>query len=67
MSDALEGEAWVWVGDRFVPADVVAIQASKAAHLTPYLHTLPPDFQEFVPFMLELGVKQRFDARDYST
>ena len=65
VSAVLKDQAWVWVGDRFVPTSLVAFDAPP--HLEPYLFTVPREFQEHRDLLTKFGVPQRFGAVDYGT
>lgn len=63
LSSALNGVPWVWLGDDFVSADVLAFDSP--VKFTPYLYVVPSELSDFKELLLELGVRLSFDAADY--
>lgn len=63
LKDNLDGLPWVYIGDRFVPPQALAFDSPVKYH--PYLYAVPSELSEFKKLLLELGVKQTFDAIDY--
>lgn len=63
LTSALNGVPWVWLGDDFVPADVLAFDSP--VKFTPYLYVVPSELSDFKELLLELGVRLSFSATDY--
>lgn len=63
MLTALQNEAWVWVGDRFVTSSQVAFDAPENAR--PYLFSLPQESRCFDELFKYCGVRETFEAKDY--
>lgn len=54
---------YVWVGNRFVSSNQVAMSALVTAE--PYLYTIPNELVHFRPFWKAIGVQERFSLADY--
>ncbi|KAL6844366.1 hypothetical protein ACP4OV_026039 [Aristida adscensionis] len=63
LKGSLDGLPWVYIGDRFVPPQALAFDSPVKYH--PYLYAVPSELSEFKKLLLELGVRQTFDAMDY--
>ncbi|CAN8264910.1 unnamed protein product [Cochlearia groenlandica] len=63
LTSALDGVSWVWLGDDFVSADVLAFDSP--VKFTPYLYVVPSELSDFKELLQELGVRLSFDAADY--
>ncbi|KAL6651611.1 hypothetical protein ACP70R_010536 [Stipagrostis hirtigluma subsp. patula] len=63
VKENLDGLPWVYIGDRFVPPQTLAFDSPVKYH--PYLYAVPSELSEFKRLLLELGVRQTFDATDY--
>jgi len=63
LKEYLDGFPWVYIGDRFVTPQALAFDSPVKYH--PYLYTVPSELSEFKKLLLELGVRQTFDAMDY--
>ncbi|KAK1566595.1 hypothetical protein Q3G72_001766 [Acer saccharum] len=63
LKSALDGVAWVWIGDDFVYPNALAFDSP--VKFTPYLYVVPSELSEFRQLLLELGVKLSFDIWDY--
>ncbi|XP_062184286.1 uncharacterized protein LOC133888156 isoform X2 [Phragmites australis] len=63
LKENLDGLPWVYIGDRFVPPQALAFDSPVKYH--PYLYAVPSELSEFKKLLLELGVRQTFDAMDY--
>lgn len=63
LKEYLDGFPWVYIGDRFVAPQALAFDSPVKYH--PYLYTVPSELSEFKILLLELGVRQTFDAMDY--
>lgn len=63
LTSALNGVPWVWLGDDFVSADVLAFDSP--VKFTPYLYVVPSELSDFKELLLEMGVRLSFDAADY--
>lgn len=63
LTSALNGVPWVWLGDDFISADVLAFDSP--VKFTPYLYVVPSELSDFKELLLELGVRLSFDAADY--
>lgn len=59
----LESACWVWVGDKFVSVDKIAVITSINA--SPYLYQLPQDLRVYRQLMTLFQLKKTFSARDY--
>ncbi|KAL5540659.1 hypothetical protein UlMin_042851 [Ulmus minor] len=63
LKSALHGLSWVWIGDDFVPPNVLAFDSP--VKFTPYLYVVPSELSEFRDLLLELDVRLSFDIWDY--
>lgn len=63
LKSALDGVAWVWIGDEFVFPSALAFDSP--VKFTPYLYVVPSELSEFRDLLLELGVRLSFDIWDY--
>ncbi|KAH7569811.1 hypothetical protein JRO89_XS05G0003000 [Xanthoceras sorbifolium] len=63
LKSALDGIAWVWIGDDFVYPNALAFDSP--VKFTPYLYVVPSELSEFRQLLLELGVRLSFDIWDY--
>uniref|UniRef100_A0A0D3DDE0 RING-type domain-containing protein n=1 Tax=Brassica oleracea var. oleracea TaxID=109376 RepID=A0A0D3DDE0_BRAOL len=63
LTSVLNGVPWVWLGDDFISADVLAFDSP--VKFTPYLYAVPSELSDFKELLLELGVRLSFDAADY--
>lgn len=54
---------WIWVGERFVKADKVALISPM--NVTPYLYQLPQDMRLFTNLLTLFNIKHSFTSRDY--
>lgn len=63
LKSALDGVAWVWIGDEFVSPSALAFDSP--VKFTPYLYVVPSELSEFRELLLELGVRLSFDIWDY--
>lgn len=63
LKENLDGIPWIYVGDRFVPPHALAFESPVKYH--PYLYAVPSELSEFKKLLLDLGVRQTFDAMDY--
>lgn len=63
LKSALDGVAWVWIGDDFVRPNALAFDAP--VKFSPYLYVVPSELSEFRELLLELGVKLSFNVSDY--
>lgn len=61
----LEQADWIWVGDRFVSLNKVALTFS--VHAAPYLYQLPEDIKAYSRLLGVFSVKSTFSYRDYIT
>lgn len=59
----LHGTPWVWIGNRFVLTEQVALDCPSGAH--PYLYALPTDLAPFSNLLQFLGVRNKFSDNDY--
>lgn len=61
---ALSGDTkYVWVGNRFVSSNQVAV--STFVNAEPYLYSVPSELLHFRPFLKAVGVQERFSLVDY--
>lgn len=63
LKSALDGVAWVWIGDDFVSPKSLAFDSP--VKFTPYLYVVPSELSEFRELLVELGVRLSFDIWDY--
>ncbi|KAJ4710441.1 Zinc finger, C3HC4 type [Melia azedarach] len=63
LKSALDGVAWVWIGDDFVSPNALAFDSP--VKFNPYLYVVPSELSEFRELLLQLGVKLSFDIWDY--
>ncbi|KAM7270495.1 hypothetical protein ACFE04_029709 [Oxalis oulophora] len=63
LKSALNGVAWVWIGDDFVLPNALAFDSP--VKFTPYLYVVPSELSEFRELLLKLGVRPSFDIWDY--
>ncbi|CAO2037010.1 unnamed protein product [Urochloa humidicola] len=63
VKEYLDGFPWIYIGDRFVIPQALAFDSPVKYH--PYLYSVPSELSEFKMLLLELGVRQTFDAMDY--
>ena len=59
----LRGQACVLIGESFVACDHVALRCDSEA--APLLHALPEDLEPYQDLFVQLGVRERFERRDY--
>ncbi|RYH20806.1 hypothetical protein EON65_22405, partial [archaeon] len=60
---ALENEAWIWMGTKFLPSDKIAISSSINA--TPYLFQLPESMKIYSNLLQTFAIRNSFSPKDY--